>query len=387
MPLAARPWSLVPLLSLLALTSACGDDGQVVTPAPSVPDYGVAGPYPVGNVTVTLDDAARKRTLRVEIWYPAAESARAAAAKGEPVADFAPAGAARDQLAALVAAAPDPGTSRRTASARDAAPEGTASWPVVAFSHCYDCTRFSTFSIAERLASHGIAVVAPDHTGGTLADQVAGNAAALDVDFLGVRAGDISFALDRVLDAGATELPAALRGRFDATRVGVFGHSFGGVTAGLVLMKDTRPRAGLALAVPMENPLLPGVTMATLKVPLFFLLATEDNSIGAIGNTLINQNYADANPPIWKVDLKDAGHWSVTNICGIAGDFQAGCSPGVRQTSGQPFTYLDIETARGVAQAYTTAFFAAILTGDATGRTYLGEAHPKDVVTVTTRQH
>jgi dienelactone hydrolase len=389
MALLARPFrALLPVLSLLALVAGCGDDAHTVTPAPTpdVPNYEAAGPSPVGNATVTLDDAARGRTLRVEIWYPAAESARAAAAKGAPVAEFAPEGAERDQLAALVAAAPDPGTSRRTGSARDAAPAATGSWPVVAFSHCYNGTRYSTFSIAERLASHGIAVVAPDHTGGTLTDELAGTAAALDTDFLGVRAGDIAFTLDRVLDAGATELPAALRGRFDAKRVGVFGHSFGGVTTGLVLMNDTRPRAGLALAVPMENPLLPGVTMTALHVPLFFLLATEDNSIGAIGNLVLNQNFADANPPIWKIDVRDAGHWSVSNICGLAGGFQAGCVPGTRQTDGTPFTYLDIEEARGVAQAYTTAFFAATLDGDATGHAYLDGAHPKDVVTATHRQ-
>lgn len=66
--------------------------------------------------------------------------------------------------------------------------------------------------------------------------------------------------------------------------MGVFGHSFGGVTAGMVLTEDTRPRAGLALAVPMENPLLPGVVVADLQVPLLFVRAIEDNSITEIGN-------------------------------------------------------------------------------------------------------
>lgn len=392
--------SLFPIFSALALASACGGGGDNTGgsgggtsstggsggggPAPT--DYAAAGPYPVGNVTVTLDDVARSRTLRVEIWYPAAESARDAAALGAPVAEFAPEGAERDQLAALIDAAPDRCTSRRTASARDAAPGGSGSWPVVAFSHCYNCTRFSTFSIAERLASHGFAVVAPDHTGGTLADQLAGTAAPLDTEFLATRAADISFTLDRVLDAEAAELPGDLRGRFDPGRVGVFGHSFGGVTAGLVLMNDTRPRAGLALAVPMENPLLPGVTLSALHVPLFFLLATEDNSIGAIGNSLINQNYTSANKPVWKVDVKDAGHWSVTNICAIVSAFQPGCGEGTRQSNGQPFTYVDIDVARGVAEAYTTAFFAATLDGDTTARAYLGTSDPMDVVTAQSRQ-
>ena len=380
--------SALPAAFALALLAGCGDDSVppvVNPPAPTPPKYEAAGPYPVGNATIALDDTARMRKLRVEIWYPAAESARADAEKGFPVAEFADAGAERDQLAALIKAAPDPGTSRQAHAARGAAPASPETFPIVAFSHCFDCTRFSTFAIAERLASHGIVVVAPDHTGGTLADAIAGTAAPLDVAFLGVRAGDIEFTLDRVLDAAATELPAELRGRFDASKVGVFGHSFGGVTAGLVLTQDPRPLAGLALAVPMENPLLPGVTVATLKVPLFFMRASEDNSIGVAGNFVLDENFKSATTPVWKANVVDAGHWSFTNICGITKDFHPGCGADVRQTNGAKFDYLDIEVARGVAQAYTTAFFAATLTGDAEARAYLGGSRPTGIVTVTHR--
>lgn len=371
-----------------ALVAGCGADSSTPTrepPAKAPPKYEAAGPYPVGNATIVVDDTARSRKLRVEIWYPAAESERAKAETGFPVEEFADAGAERDALAKLIAAAPDPGTSRQAHAARGAAPASLATWPVVAFSHCFDGTRFSTFAIAERLASHGIAVVAPDHTGGTLADEQAGTAAALDVAFLGVRAKDIEFTLDRVLDSGAAEIPAALRGHFDATRVGVFGHSFGGVTAGLVLTQDQRPRAGLALAVPMENPLLPGVTVASLKVPLFFVRASEDNSIGTVGNFVLDENFKDATSPVWKANVLDAGHWSFTNICGIIPDFHAGCGAGVRQTDGTKFDYVDIEKARAVAQAYTTAFFASTLTDDATAKEYLATSRPAEIVTVTHR--
>jgi dienelactone hydrolase len=375
-------------LASLALLAGCGadspDPGKDPPPV-TPPNYEAAGPYAVGNATIAIDDAARNRHLRVEIWYPAAESARATAEKGFPVAEFADPGAERVKLAQLIAAAPDPGTSRIAHSARGAAAASADKWPVVAFSHCFNGTRFSTLSIAERLASHGIAVVAPDHTGGTLADQLAGTAAALDVKFLETRAKDIEIILDRLLDSTAAELPAELRGHFDPARVGVFGHSFGGVTAGLVLTQDPRPIAGLALAVPMENPLLPGVTVATLKVPLFFLRAAEDNSIGAAGDFVIDENFKDATSPVWKANVADAGHWSFTDICGIVPDFHAGCGMGERQTNGAAFEYLDIKIGRGIAQAYTTAFFAAKLTGAAAGETYLGGSRPEGIVTVTHR--
>ncbi|MFO0755069.1 MAG: hypothetical protein U0359_01145 [Byssovorax sp.] len=364
----------------------CSSEPTPTTQPPATPAFELAGPHPVGSTTFTIDDQARGRTLRVELWYPADEAARKDAETGFPLEDFAPSGPERDQLAALIAAAPDPGTRRRAHAARDAAPAGGGPFPLVAFSHCYDCTRFSTATIAERLASHGIAVIAPDHQGGTLADKQAGADTPLNVAFLGVREGDIAIALDRALDPSATELPAPLRGAFDPARVGVFGHSYGGVTAGLVLMKDARPKAGLALAVPMENPLLSGVSMAEIHVPVFFVLATEDNSIGTLGNTVLRQNYDSANPPVWKAEVTDAGHWSFTDICGIIPDFDAGCTTmDTRQTTGEPFTYLDIDKARGIAAAYVTAFFASTLEGDKAAADYLEGSRPAGVVDVKSR--
>ncbi|EYF06847.1 alpha/beta hydrolase family protein [Chondromyces apiculatus] len=379
------------LSSLLATTLALAGCGDATSPDPEpAPEeqhpVASAGPHPVGRTTVTLDDTARTRSLRVEIWYPAAESARAAADTGHPLEDFAAPGDERTQLADLVAAAPDPGTTRRVHAALDAPLAEGGSFPVVAFSHCYNCTRFSIATVAERLASHGVAVVAPDHAGGTLFDELAGNAAPLGTEFLAVRAADMIFTLDRVLDPAATELPDALRGHLDPERVGVFGHSFGGVTTGVVLADDPRPRAGLALAVPMENPLLPGAAMADIHIPVFFLLATEDNSITEIGNDYIRQNFEAASPPAWKAEVKDAGHWSFTDICGLVEGFSAGCTEDVRQTDREPFTYLDIVAARGIAAAYTTAFFLATLTDDASARAYLDAGHPADTVDLATRK-
>ena len=39
----------------------------------------------------------------------------------------------------------------------------TASFPLVVFSHHYEGVRFALFSVAERLASLGFVVAAPDH--------------------------------------------------------------------------------------------------------------------------------------------------------------------------------------------------------------------------------
>ena len=45
------------------------------------------GPYPVGRLHVELHDAARDRTLPVEIWYPATSAAKADFDLGGPITD------------------------------------------------------------------------------------------------------------------------------------------------------------------------------------------------------------------------------------------------------------------------------------------------------------
>jgi predicted dienelactone hydrolase len=302
------------VLVLAALAAACGDDGS---PPPAIDARPprrrrAAGPYPVGTTTVTMTDAARGGRCGSDL----VPGGRGPGDRRHRRADrgVRAGGPRARQLAALVDRA-RPGTSRCSHAARDAGLP-PAPWAVVARSHCFNCTRYSTFAVAERLASHGIAVVAPDHAGGTLPDQLAGTAEPIGVPFLETRAADIRFVLDRVLDAQAAELPAPLRGQFDPARVGVFGHSFGGVTTGLVLMHDTRPKAGLAIAVPMENPLLAGVSLAQIHVPLLFFLATEDHSIGPIATRSYGRT-CQREPAGDDGEVADAGHWSFSNICGL----------------------------------------------------------------------
>ena len=181
----------------------------------------------------------------------------------------------------------------------------------------------------------------------------------------------MKFVLDQVLDAKNAALPEVLRGKFDATRIGALGHSFGGVTTGRLLMDDPRPKSGMALAVPMANPLLPGVDMSKIHVPVAFILAREDNSILEVGNDFIRQNFADANPPVWLTEVADAGHFSVTDIAGIIEGFNAGCGTGLRMADQSSFTYIANNTARSITAERVGAFF---------GRTLRGETAAEDVL-------
>ena len=346
-------------------------DTDAGTTGAELPDYEQPGPHPVGNVRFTVEDSASSRSLLVEVWYPADASAAEAAAAGHPIEEFVPAGADRDRFVDLLATADDPGTRRQTSSAFAATAAAGESWPTIAFSHCHGCTRFSKFSVAERLASHGFAVIAPDHEGNTIFNALDGDNAPLNGEFLATRAADVRAVLDAALDPANMVVDAAVRGRFDATRVGVMGHSYGATTAGLVAETDDRVRAGFIIAAPIENPLLPGPKLANIQKPLFFVLAVEDNSIQEIGNNILRNNFTIANPPAWLLEVSDAGHWGFSDICGITPDYAPGCGAGTRQTDGTPFTYLDVGVGRSMVGAYAAAFFDAELNGAETGAEFL----------------
>ncbi|MCU0654968.1 MAG: dienelactone hydrolase family protein [Polyangiaceae bacterium] len=369
--------------SILALgLLACSAD----EPAPAATNPGASfeapGVFPVGHERVVLQDVARGRSFGVQLWYPAAEEARGAAEQGVPVEELLEEGARKEEFRGLLAQAPERCTSRRTRSAAGAKP-AEGSFPVVVFSHCSGCLRFSSFTVAERLASHGFAVVAPDHEGGTLFDARAGALAPLNGEFLGVRADDLRFTLDTLLDGASEALPAPLRGRLDGSKVGVLGHSYGAATAGKVLQEDGRFLAGFAMAAPPAS--IGDVQMKNIAEPLFLLVAQEDNSIKTLGNLLIEDNFNAAVGPAWLAEVKDAGHWSFSDLCAIEPSFQPGCGPGKRQSDGSDFTYLDIDQGRSIAASYATAFFSWTLRGDEQARGFIEAGAPSAVVQVRRR--
>ncbi len=345
-------------------------------------DYDVKGPHPVANDRFTL--MVGDRELLVEVWYPADPSAAEEAAAGHAIEEFVPLGPDRDTFEGLLAnlsPAGELGTRKQTSSAFGG-PAAAGPWPLLVFSHCHECMRFSAFSMAEHLASHGFIVAAPDHTGNTLFDS----GALLSDSFLMTRVGDLSAVLDAVL-SDAAELPSALKGLADPVKIGAFGHSYGAATVGRLAQEDSRVLAAMPIAAPIENLIFSGTDLAEIQRPLFFVHADEDNSIKALGNTLIELNFNSANTPAWLLKVGDAGHWNFTDICGLTDDFAAGCGEGVRQTKpGEAFNYLDIDIARRLAGAYALAFFDLHVRGNPDAAVYLTTPEPAEWVQVSVRE-
>ncbi len=344
-------------------------DATSTTTGPDGAAYDERGPWGVGVSTRELP-GADGRTVRVTVWYPT-DVADGQVGLEELV--------AAENVAAfegLLGDAP-PDCTRPTIEATLDAPLAAGPFPLVMFSHCLSCLGFSSTSVAERMASHGLVVAGVTHTGDTLFDAIEGVIAPLSGEWLAVRAADVGLVLDGLL-ASADVAPIV-----DASRLGVFGHSYGAATTGLVLQEDARFSAGVALAAPVENPLLPGVSVAAIEEPMLLLVAQEDNSITEIGNNLMRSNAMELPGGSWLVELRDAGHWSVSDLCGIIDAFEPGCGDGIRQTvPGEPFTYLDNALARDITATYVTAFFAWHLLGDADAEAVLDTPEPADVVTI-----
>lgn len=343
---------------LLVLLIACGSPS-----APPDRSFEQPGGWAVGTTRFTVHDAARSRDLVAQAWYPTT-----AIAADTPI-EMLEAEPPQAQYAMLLSAAPSCPT--RTLPVALDGPPGAGTFPLVMISHCHSCTRLSNASTAIRLASHGFVAVTVEHLGDTLWDHLAGHDADIDSAELDVRQLDIRAVLDQIAAGGPP-----LGGMVDFTEVGMLGHSMGAVTAGRVAQLDNRISAAAALCSPMENPLVTGVTLADIHVPLFFMVAIEDNSITEFGNKFIRDNFKNTTNEAYKVEVPDAGHWSVSDLDGLVDIFAPGCGEAMRQTDGSDFTYLDPPTGRNIAASYVTAFFAATLLDDAGARSYVEAASP-----------
>jgi pimeloyl-ACP methyl ester carboxylesterase len=85
---------------------------------------------------------------------------------------------------------------------------------------------------------------------------------------------DIAFVLDRLEGLNKFDPPGKFTGRLDMTRVGVFGHSFGGATALQFCHQDARCKAGIDL----DGAPFGSVVQEGLHQPFLFVLSDQIHS-------------------------------------------------------------------------------------------------------------
>ena len=348
--------TIAAILAVLGLTSAATPRG-VVRAAFELPPP--TGRYAVGTTAWRVTDSSRHETFttsgefrQVEVlaWYPAAAppSGGLAAYLREGLAEvrsfaklFGAAETVFDGLAEV-----------RTHAGLDAAPAVTPrKFPVLLFSHGYTSIPSAYTALLEDLASHGYAVLSIVHpyeaTAATLADgrvvSLLDNAgtplpairdvfgewgtedetmgavtratdAADQIRLLrgylaGLRRTDLALrrwvddtklVIDRLSNVPPKSAAGQLAARLDIGRLGVFGHSMGGVTAGQFCLEDRRCRAGLNLdGIPQYG------TMIDKSMPRPFLMVYSARPGRSGASDAI---YRRAAHPYYRVDVRDTRH-------------------------------------------------------------------------------
>jgi predicted dienelactone hydrolase len=94
--------------------------------------------------------------------------------------------------------------------------------------------------------------------------------------FLTAWTADIAFALDQLERWNTSDASDKFKGRLDMTRVGVFGHSFGGATAAQFCHDDSRCKAG----IDVDGQPFGSVIQAGLRQPFMILLSDHSRESG-----------------------------------------------------------------------------------------------------------
>ncbi len=328
------------LLLSSALLPACRGSGQRVTSAQPiststaapVTDPGAPGPYPVGVTQITFQRPSstngEPRVLKTVIWYPAPDYA------------------ASESVDATYKGV------MNVAVSRTGGP-----FPIIMFSHGSGGSPLQSTFYTTHLASEGFVVVAPPHPGNTLSDCFP----CLDMnalaDSLLNRPDDITFVLDSMITLNS-DSSSMFYASLDTSRVGMSGHSFGGLTTLQLAGRDSTPfAAALAMAAPAaaavgsRNP---------SNIPVMLMGGGEDTTC-PLGPQQDYFNSLSGAEPRYLVVFPRGGHTAYTDPCVPIID---ACGPNM----------IDQDKAHELINYYATAFFKTYVAGDQTYVAFLDPA-------------
>ena len=191
-------------------------------------------------------------------------------------------------------------------------------FPVIIFSPGYDGVYQIYTSFIEDLVSHGFVVASINHPyvsgitvfpdGHTieLADVPTDPVARSAFFNMSLRTivGDAKFVLNTITEMNETD-PDFL-GHFDLSRIGMYGHSFGGANTAVCCFEDARFRAGLTLDGVFYQQFIPG----NILVPFLFMFAegrlANDSTIMYLWNHTTNDTF--------KMNILGSTHYAFTDV-------------------------------------------------------------------------
>ena len=351
---------------LLAVVPASLAAAQTEPPPPvAAPgDVGPGSPeYAVGRRTIEIV-AAPDRTLTVDVWYPVDEGDAAGVAPS--VYEF-------------------PGINYpSTVALADPVASSDGPFPLVVYSHGSGGLRYVAGFFTEALAARGFVVAAPEHTGNTAIDSVTG-ASATREEIARFRPADVQATITGMLAANAD--PAdPLAGRVDGEHIGAVGHSAGayGVFTAVAGFDDIPADPRIDAVVAMAPVVPPEVK--DVDVPTMVISGTLDTSTTIARQTELAWKTIPGRP-LYRVDLKGAGHHSFDDVCFyqdllpsfpdlpdliveyVDGYAEEACTP----------KHLDIEAAHRLIDRYAIGFLERYVAGEKAAAKLLKPTQPKIV--------
>ena len=266
-----------------AVTSGCSEDVKLYA---SPVDAAARGPWPVGVKSMRIG------SLKVEVWYPALlGSERGKEPVTYDIRQWLPP-VERKKI-------PDDAAPLQACGCYRDLPIDSAHgrYPVAVFIHGTAGFRTQSLAQMEHWASRGFVVVAADYPGLYLADM-------LNIKLVSDLPGDTQKILD-ALQAPAGDL-AFLDGRIDMTRLGMSGHSAGGMA-----IKGFGSTAGVRVLIPIAAG---GINPSPTPVSTL-VMGGQNDRVVAYKNQ--QKGYADSAPPKRLVGIGNTGHLFPSDLCWI----------------------------------------------------------------------
>jgi len=297
---------------------------------------GEAGPEDSGT------DAAVSRPLGVEIWYP---SEGCLSSETVPYLD-----AEENKVIGLETVRVHTHASTKVPFASSLGPR-----PLLIFSPGYSGLPRLYTAYIEEVVSRGYVVAAVSHTlwtpvttfadGSTIPSNKPLSAVGSEEQieqYAAIWLADARFVLDELEKVSVSDPLGEVDGHLDLSKVGIFGHSFGGTTSLSLLVTDQRVKAALSLVGTVRGPAHGAVTAKS-----FFIF---NEKLSPANHTFFYQATGSA---YWAV-LDGAGHNFYSDIPFLTREFEL---------TGTDIGSLDPDQGSRELRGYLTAFFDFELMG------------------------